>query len=210
MYGEKLRELRNLEGWTQEEVAKKIGVSKQTYSHYENEKRTPSLETIRKLAVVYGVNIDYVFGEEEKNSDEINEKPIIYSAEPVVKLPIVGKISCGNGTVALEEIEGYEDTPRDWLNGGEYFYLRAKGDSMINARIMDGDLLLIRRQEEVENGEIAAVVIDGDAVLKRVYKNNDTLILQSENPKYQPILCNKNNTDTIRIVGKLKKVVLNF
>lgn len=210
MYGEKLRELRNLEGWTQEEVAKKIGVSKQTYSHYENEKRTPSLETIRKLAVVYGVNIDYVFGEEEKNSDEINEKPIIYSAEPVVKLPIVGKISCGNGTVALEDIEGYEDTPRDWLNGGEYFYLRAKGDSMINARIMDGDLLLIRRQEEVENGEIAAVVIDGDAVLKRVYKNNDTLILQSENPKYQPILCNKNNTDTIRIVGKLKKVVLNF
>lgn len=210
MYGEKLRELRNLEGWTQEEVAKKIGVSKQTYSHYENEKRTPSLETIRKLAVVYGVNIDYVFGEEEKNSDEINEKPIIYSAEPVVKLPIVGKISCGNGTVALEDIEGYEDTPRDWLNGGEYFYLRAKGDSMINARIMDGDLLLIRRQEEVENGEIAAVVIDGDAVLKRVYKNNDTLILQSENPKYQPILCNKNNTDTVRIVGKLKKVVLNF
>lgn len=210
MYGEKLRELRSLEGWTQEEVAKKIGVSKQTYSHYENEKRTPSLETIRKLAVVYGVNIDYVFGEEEKNSDEINEKPIIYSAGPVVKLPIVGKISCGNGTVALEDIEGYEDTPRDWLNGGEYFYLRAKGDSMINARIMDGDLLLIRRQEEVENGEIAAVVIDGDAVLKRVYKNNDTLILQSENPKYQPILCNKNNTDTIRIVGKLKKVVLNF
>lgn len=210
MYGEKLRELRNLEGWTQEEVAKKIGVSKQTYSHYENEKRTPSLETIRKLAVVYGVNIDYVFGEEEKNSDEINEKPIIYSAGPIAKLPIVGKISCGNGTVALEEIEGYEDTPRDWLNGGEYFYLRAKGDSMINARIMDGDLLLIRRQEEVENGEIAAVVIDGDAVLKRVYKNNDTLILQSENPKYQPILCNRNNTDTIRIVGKLKKVVLNF
>ena len=64
------------------------------------------------------------------------------------------------------------------LNGGEYFFLRAKGDSMINARIMDGDLLLIRRQDDVENGEIAAVLIDGEAVLKRVYKTNGTIILQ--------------------------------
>lgn len=206
---ENIKKLMNERGWTQVKLSERSGISKSTLSDYVNCKTLINPGNVEKLARTFGVlksDIDPSF----KPAVVVQEQPIIYSAEPVVKLPIVGKISCGNGTVALEEIEGYEDTPRDWLNGGEYFYLRAKGDSMINARIMDGDLLLIRRQEEVENGEIAAVVIDGDAVLKRVYKNNNTLILQSENPKYQPILCNKNNTDTIRIVGKLKKVVLNF
>lgn len=63
MYGQNLRELRKIEGWTQEEVATKLGISKQTYSHYENEKRKPGLETIRKLAAVYQVDIDKIFSE---------------------------------------------------------------------------------------------------------------------------------------------------
>src|SRR5690606_24730301 len=111
MYGKKLKELRTIEGWTQEEVAKKIGVSKQTYSHYENEKRRPSLDMVRELAAVYNVNIDDIFAE-EKITD-------------LAQVPIVGRISCGDGTLAFEEIEGYEPTPREWLSGGDYFYLRA-------------------------------------------------------------------------------------
>nr|WP_259549216.1 S24 family peptidase [Heyndrickxia oleronia] len=118
------------------------------------------------------------------------------------------KFLCGPGVLAFEEIEGYEETPLDWLNGGEYFYLRAKGDSMVNARILDGDLLLIRRQNDVENGEIAAVAIGDEAVLKRVYKTNNNIILQSENPNYPPIVLD--DKKNIRIIGKLKKVVLNF
>ena len=197
LYGEKLRELRKIEGWTQEEVAKKIGVSKQTYSHYENEKRRPSLDTIRELSAAYNVDIDAIF------ADESVEK-----VESMVKLPIVGAISCGNGAIAYQDIEGYEDTPKSWLNGGEYFYLRAKGDSMINARIFDGDLLLIRKQSTVESGEIAAVWLDGEAVLKRVYLSDGKLILQSENPKYPPRIVDNNNESFI--IGRLKKVVLNF
>lgn len=195
MFGKKLRELRKIEGWTQEEVAKKLGISKQTYSNYENEKRRPSLSIIRELASIYNVNIDDIFAEE---------------AGPFAKLPIVGTISCGNGTIAYEDIEGYEEVPKSWIKGGEYIFLRAKGDSMINARIQDGDLLLIKRQDDVENGEIAAVVIDDEAVLKRVYKNNGTVILQSENPEYQPILLKEKDMKNIRIIGKLKKVILNF
>lgn len=194
MYGSKLRELRKIEGWTQEEVAKKLGISKQTYSHYENEKRKPSLNTIRELANVYQVNIDNIFAEDT----EVD----------FARLPIVGSISCGDGVLAFEDIEGYEDTPRSWLNGGDYFYLRAKGESMINARIHDGDLLLIRKQEEVENGEIAAVWVDGEAVLKKVYISDNTMILQSENPTYPPIVVD--GKSKIKIIGKLKKVVLNF
>ena len=81
---------------------------------------------------------------------------------------------------------------------------------MINARIMDGALLLIRRQNDVDNGEIAAVLIDGEAVLKRVYKTEDTIILQSENPMYKPIILKRNDMKDVRIIGKLKKVILNF
>ena len=135
---------------------------------------------------------------------------IVEPVEELTKLPIVGAVSCGNGMLAYQEIEGYEEVPTSWLNGGEYFFVRAKGDSMINARIMDGDLLLIRRQEDVESGEIAAVLIDDEIVLKRVYKTNGTIILQSENPKYQPIVVQKSDMKNVRIIGKLKKVVLNF
>jgi repressor LexA len=195
MYGKKLRELRKLEGWTQEEVAKKLGVSKQTYSHYENEQRRPSLDMIKELASVYNVNIDDIFAE-EKISD-------------LVKVPIVGRISCGNGSLAYEEIEGYEPTPKEWVSGGEHFYLRAKGDSMSGARINDGDLLLIRKQPDVENGEIAAVLINNseEAVLKRVYKNGEQIVLQSENPAYPPIFSPPEN---IRILGKLKMNIIKY
>lgn len=193
MYGEKLRELRKIEGWTQEEVAKRLGVSKQTYSHYENEKRKPSLETIKELASVYQVNIDDIFSDEKQDGSDA--------------LPIVGKIACGEGILAFEDIEGYEYTPREWVKGGDYFYLRAKGDSMTGARINDGDLLLIRKQSTIENGEIAAVMVGEEALLKRVYKNGDQFILQSENSSYHPIFA---SASEVQIIGKLKLSIINF
>ncbi|SEH77702.1 repressor LexA [Halobacillus karajensis] len=205
MFGEKLKSLRKIEGWTQEFVAKKIGVSKQTYSHYERENRTPSLKTIQKLAKIYDVDLDEIFGSENEQVKSEKEESVVYEVPAFEKLPIVGQISCGNGEVAFEEIEGYEDTPKSWLNGGSYFYLRTKGDSMSGARIHDGDLVLIRQQPDVEDGEIAAVLIDDEAVLKRVYKRNNTCILQSENPNYPPRFI----SDDVKILGKLKKIVIN-
>lgn len=135
-----------------------------------------------------------------------SEQQIIYSK--YTALPIVGRISCGEGVVAYEEVEGYEPTPRNWLNGGEYFYLRAKGDSMTGARIQEGDLLLIRRQEEVEDGEIAAVLIEDVAVLKRVYRRGNAVWLQSENPNYPPIVLEPSAGCSVKIIGKLKKIVV--
>ncbi|SDO80745.1 LexA family protein [Halobacillus aidingensis] len=203
MFGEKLKKLRKLEGWTQEYVAKKLGVSKQTYSHYERENRTPSLKTIQKLAKIYDVDMDEIFGLKEDES--VKENQSVYEVPQLAKIPIVGQISCGNGELAYEEIEGYEETPQSWLNGGEYFYLRTKGDSMSGARINEGDLVLIRQQPDVEDGEIAAVLLDDEAVLKRVYKRENTYILQSENPAYPPRFISKD----LKILGKLKKIVIN-
>lgn len=140
----------------------------------------------------------------------LNSKGQIESFSKIINLPIVGRISCGAGVIAYEDIEGYESTPQEWLNGGVYFYLRAKGDSMMDARIQDGDLLLIREQQDVENGEIAAVMIDDEAVLKRVYKKDSLLILQSENAKYQPIILHDEELNGTYIVGKLIKVIISM
>ena len=201
--GEKIKEFRLKRGMSQEELADLLGTTKQTVSRYETGERKANQDILFRLSEIFNVSIDDFFP--SKKETVLKTVNLTFT-----KLPIVGAISCGNGVLAYQEIEGYEEVPTSWLNGGEYFFLRAKGDSMINARIMDGDLLLIRRQDDVENGEIAAVLIDGEAVLKRVYKTNGTIILQSENPKYQPIVVQKNDMKNVRIIGKLKKVVLNF
>jgi len=186
---------------TQKQLSDLTGIPTSTISDYLRAKSLAVPGNIQKIADALGVHksdIDPSFATEPMYED-------------IVRLPIVGQISCGNGTWAIEEVEGYEETPRSWLGSGEYFYLRAKGDSMVGARIHDGDLLLIRKQPDVADGEIAAVIIDDEAVLKRVYRQNGMLILQSENPNYPPIVVDpKNNPRNIRIIGKLKKVVIDF
>jgi repressor LexA len=198
--GKNIEKYRKLKGISAEELGNRVGLTKKTIRRYE----TGEIRIIndRVLAIADALDVD--------PSDLYEGTDVIETTDNVEKLPIVGGVSCGNGVIAYEEIEGYEEVPSSWIRGGKYFFLRAKGDSMINAHITDGALLLIRRQDDVENGEIAAVLIDDEAVLKRVYKNNGTIILQSENPKYQPIIITEGDMKNIRIIGKLKKVVLNF
>ncbi|PGT89192.1 LexA family transcriptional regulator [Bacillus sp. AFS040349] len=204
---ENIKRLMKERGWTQIKLSEQSGISKSTLSDYINHKTLINPGNVQKLSDTFKVHKSEIDPSFKSNiAEELS--PYLSPKESVVELPIVGSISCGNGVLAYEEIEGHEETPKAWLNGGEYFYLRAKGDSMINARIHNGDLLLIRAQDEVENGEIAAVLIDGEAVLKRVHKTDDSLVLQSENSKYPPIIVGKNSD--IKIIGKLKRTVIVF
>lgn len=207
--GNKIKELRKKNRMTQADLAKKLNVAPTAVSAWERNENRPLMDKIAIMSEMFDVPISYFF-EDFKTIQEVRKEPAQYICTEFSRLPIIGSISCGDGVIAYEEIKGYEEVPSSWLNGGEYFFVRAKGDSMINARIMDGDLLLIRRQDDVENGEIAAVLIDDEIVLKRVYKTNDTIILQSENPKYQPIVVQKSDMKNVRVIGKLKKAVLNF
>lgn len=199
--GELIKDLRKKHRLTQAELAKKLDVAPTAVSAWEGHKNRPLIDKIILLSEIFEMPVINFFDDMFTEAESISE---------LVNLPIVGKISCGNGELAFEEIDGYELTPRSWLNGGEYFYLRAKGDSMVNARINEGDLLLIRKQEEVEDGEIAAVMIGEDAVLKRVYRQGNSLILQSENPKYAPIICEAGGEYAARVIGKLKMVTIKF
>lgn len=193
-----LKRLLKRQRLTQKDLSEMTGLSTSAVSDYVNEKTLMAPSILQTVAKALGVK-----------SSEIN--PALLSIDgsvtesDMVKLPIVGQISCGNGVIAFEDVEGYEPTPKQWLNGGEYFYLRAKGDSMIGARINDGDLVLIRKQPEVENGQIAAVLLENDeAVLKRFFKTGDQVVLRSENLEYAPIF---SPPAKVKVIGRAIRVV---
>ena len=114
-------------------------------------------------------------------------------------LPIVGKIACGEPILAKQNIEGYAELDR---RVHADFALRCVGDSMINAHIFDGDLVFIKEQPDVDNGEIAAVVIDNEATLKRVYKYPNRIELRPENPLFPVLQYEGAELGNIRIIGK--------
>lgn len=125
--------------------------------------------------------------------DNILPMPATYT------VPLLGTIACGEPILAAENIEDNVEVPE---NIHADFALRCKGDSMINARIHDGDIVYIRQQPAVNNGEIAAVLIGDEATLKRVYVYEDHVVLQPENPAYEPLVYFGETMSTVRILGK--------
>ena len=115
------------------------------------------------------------------------------------KLPMLGSVPCGEPVFMSEEYEFQVDTT-DEIKAD--FALKCKGDSMIGARIYDGDIVFVRKQETVENGEIAVVAIEDEATLKRFYKYNDLIVLRAENPVYKDMVFSPSDHKQIRILGK--------
>ena len=113
------------------------------------------------------------------------------------RLPVVGKIAAGSPILAEESIEDYLFVPDSMLGEGEHFILSVRGESMIGCGIMDGDYVIIHRQSEVNNGDIAVVMIDGDATLKRFYRENEHVRLQPENPAMEPIIVKPGQVDVL-------------
>lgn len=170
-----------------------LGLNPATISRYTTGEIKPKLPTIGAIADKYNVNAMWLMGQPEQSK-------YIERAERSKKIPIVGTIACGTPIIAQEYIEGYEHISEDTKAD---FCLRVKGDSMIGARILDGDLVYIRQQPEVENGEIAAVLIEGEeATLKRVYLLNGNLILRAENPAYQDLMFSRKDARGVKILGK--------
>lgn len=195
--GERIRKLRTEKGMTQDELGEKIGVQKQTVYKYEtglvvNLKR----DVISKLANALGVAPSYLMGFSENMEDDVPDGflPLPYTT----KKPRLGTIACGKPIDSPENFDGYDDVPETIHCD---FTLKCEGDSMIGARIHDGDIVYIRQQPQVENGQIAAVSIDGEKTLKRSYWDGSTLILQPENPKYQPLVYTGQKLNTVQIIG---------
>lgn len=199
--------LRKRKGLSQQELANTLKISRSAIGMYETGKREPDLETLEVFADFYNVDMNTLTGKapvkEQTNKLPDNAVPVDFSH--LKRIPILGRIAAGAPIYAEENIEGYTFTD---LNGGaEYFALRVRGDSMNAVRIYDGDLVIVRKQDIVENGEIAAVLIEQEATLKRFSRSGDiiTLMPQSTNPEHKPLVYNLKDTN-VKILGLVVKV----
>lgn len=208
--GQRIRMKREELGFTQEDVAKQVGCAIQTIYKYENEIVTNiPLDKIGKIAKALSVAPAYLMGWESapaQSSDTASALPSPvemekYGLRPIEmkRFPMLGKIACGEPIYCNQDYETFIEAS---ANIKADFCLEAKGDSMINARIFNGDIVFIRAQNDVENGEIAAVVIDDAATLKRVYKYQNSIELRAENPTHKPINLEGVEMETVRILGK--------
>lgn len=200
-----LKKFRTAKGVSQATVAKELGISRQTYNNYELGKRQADYETLLKLAEYFETTVEELITDRQKNApDPITTLTDRYDNIFPVKLkrfPMLGEIACGEPIFACEDRENFVMADMDIRAD---FCLRAKGDSMVGARINDGDIVFIRQMPIVDNGEIAAVIINDEATLKRVYyyPEKAKLILSPENPKYEPFVYIGEELDHVRILGQ--------
>ena len=186
------------------ELARRTGLSKARISQYVNGKFVPKPEALLDIAEVLGVSELWLLGK----TDDMTPAPSLTIPCPenlsplrLRRYPVLGEIACGLPILAVEDTEGAYVTAADT---NAHFCLTAKGDSMIGARIFDGDEVFIQQTDVVENGEIAAVVVEGEATLKRVYfyPEEQKLVLEAENPDYDPLVFIGPDLETVHILGR--------
>ena len=198
--GRKIKTLRIKLDLTQEELAVAAGTTKQTIHKYETGiiSNIPASK-IKAIADKLSTTPAYLMGWEEKSADYVAFENVV----PIqtYKVPLLGSIACGKPIIANEEFELYVECGATVKAD---FALKCKGDSMINARIHDGDIVFIREQSAVNNGEIAAVIVGDEATLKRVYYSpeSNSLVLHAENPSYEPIVYIGEELENVKILGK--------
>lgn len=215
--GDLIKEYRKKNNLSMADFAEKSKISKAYISLLEKNKHPktgkeiiPSIDIIKKVADALGRDFDEVFTSIDSTTKIIlNSSNIlsttatnIISMPETKKVPLLGTIACGEPILAVENVADYIDMDTETHAD---FALRCKGDSMINARIFDGDVVYIRKQSTVENGEIAAVIINGmesEATLKRVYTSEDSIRLCAANPMYPDKVFEKEKMNDVTIIGK--------
>ena len=190
-------------GLSQDELAQKTGyTSRSSIAKIESGKVDLPQTKIKLFAEALETTQADLMGWYIENSDTTQSLSNIENIIPLPntkEIPLLGKIACGDPITAVENIEDYVEVPEFTYAD---FALTCQGDSMINARVMDGDIVYVRQQPEVENGEIAAVLIDGEATLKRVFYGKGTIMLQAENPTYPPMVFSGEEILDIKMLGK--------
>lgn len=187
-FKENLRYLRHSNNMSQEDLAKKFGYkSFTTVQKWEDGTAFPKIENLNKIAQIFNVELDHLL-----NVDLRTNK---------VKVPVLGEVKAGYDMYINEEILGYEYLNNNEYTPGEYFYLKVKGDSMINDRICEGDIVYVRKQDYLENNDLGVFVIDNDEVtIKRIEYRDGGVVLKASNKKYSDRYF---DNDDIKILGKV-------
>lgn len=194
------RELRKKKGISQAELGDYLGVTRSTICQYEQEKRQPDNETLIKIADYFCVSVDYLLGR-----SEIKKAPSKFDVAQIddkYSIPLLGRISASIPLESQENLEGYicvgYTPPR------EYFALRVKDQSMINAGIKDKSILIVHKQAYAENGDVVVALINGESTVKRFKTYGDSLFLMPENLTFEPIPVTK--SDNFLILGRVVEV----
>lgn len=186
------------------ELGNMIGVAPSTIQRYEaGSISRPKIPVIKAICNALSLDYDWVIGNKTVNQYVPDN---IFSADMTgnVRIPIIGRVAAGLACHAEEYIEGYEyASSEDINNSDDYVYLRVKGDSM-SPLILEGDLVLVRCQDMVDNGTYAVVIIDNeDGVVKKIYMSKGRIELKSENPYYPPRIFEGEECARVRIFGKV-------
>jgi repressor LexA len=191
-FGKRLSEFRTEKDLTLEELGNVTDIPPQTLNRYELGHRTPKVDTASDIAVAIGVNPLWLNG---------FNVPEYQSLRPIVRksIPMLGSIACGTPIWAEERFEGYVDANAD-IHAD--YCVTAVGDSMVNARILHGDVVFIEETTSVENGQIAVVLINDEVTLKRFYKEGDVVTLVADNPAYRPMVFVGEQLRGMRILGR--------
>lgn len=198
MRGDRLKILRLNKKISQQELAGVLGVDRTMIGKYELKNNTPSDEILTKMANFFNVEKAYLLGVEEKTKKKTG-----------IKIPVLGRVVAGIPIEAITEIIDYEEIAENVAATGEFFALIAKGDSM-NPTIIDGDVLIIRQQDTVADGQVAIILIDGmDATVKRVHVTEGGISLLGDNPAvFTPRFYTNAEIETlpIKIIGKVVEI----
>ena len=205
---ENIKYYMELNNKSRNDICEALGFKYTTLTDWVNGKKYPRIDKIEMMANYFGIEKSDLV--EKRNPLPVGAIP--YTCPTTTPIPLVGVVNCGIPLLAEENIEDYIETPtNDILTGETYFWLRARGDSMINVGIHEGDLLLIRQQNDVDSGSIAVVAVNGDnATLKRVIKKENAIVLQPENPAYETQIFVGSEMKEISIIGKLMKLEKRF
>lgn len=199
---ENIKRIRLEHGLSQTELGKIAGVSDKAVSTWELGIKVPRMGAVEKMATYFGIAKSVIVDDAQPADLSAPPTPIPPGFMPMPKMkkiPLIGSIACGDPITAEQNIEKMVDVPENIRCD---FSLTCHGDSMVDAGIHDKDVVYIRIQPVVENGEIAAVRIDGEATLKRVYYNPGTLTLMPANPAYAPMVYTGSQLEEVHIEGK--------
>lgn len=206
--GERVKQARLKAGLNADELAAKIGKDRSTIYRYEsNEIEKLPTSIIEPLSRALGVHPSYLMGW-EANEDLVD----IPAATTGVMIPVLGYVRAGVPMTAVENIVDYEEISKDDAAKGEHFGLVVKGDSM-EPRFAEGDVVIVRKQETVENGEIAVVLVNGDdATVKKFYRSDNGIKLVSTNPTYDPFFYTPDEVDSlpVQVIGRVVELRAKF
>ncbi|MCI6972334.1 MAG: helix-turn-helix domain-containing protein [Clostridiales bacterium] len=187
----RIKALRSKKQIKQIELASAVNVSQAALSGYETGKYEADLETYKRIANFFGVSLGYLLGDDEPTS----------TRSDYIRIPVLGRVAAGIPIDAIEEVIDWEDISADMAVGGaEYFGLQIKGDSM-EPKISSGDIVIVRKQPDVESGEVAVVLVNGDdATVKKVKKSAAGITLIANNPAYDPLFYSNEDIEKLPVV----------